>query len=511
MRSLIEGHPTYGAHESGSSEAHTRETTVQHEHDGARRGAYLPRVPAKKSPRARDRRTKQASVLDPALEALIPERARLTPAREPSVKITHDVRDPRAAPSAHRPLRAQGAGRRALTNVGGAVERHGDEALSAIAAQALMVRAGEGDATLTHPFHAYPARMHPETARTLCEFARAQYGEEATVLDPFCGSGTVLVEAFALGIPAWGTDLSSLAVELSRVKTRRTTVAMRRELVNAARATARVAERLLADRVPCPVPDGEAEWFAPSALAEVAALTEAVEQIHTGFVRDACRMLLSSLLVKASRQRADSALDKVDKRVPSGWLFAQFARKALELSHGLTAMARAAPAPAPEPVVRIDDATHLSGVRPSSIRAVISSPPYANTYDYAAHHARRYAWLRLDAAPIARDELGAARWFEEDPAKGVTRFARDLDALCGALARVLTPDGLAFLLVGDGAADGRPLRADEDFARAAATAGLLVAARASQTRPSFDEATDRAFRRSPKREHLLVLRRASVG
>ena len=45
----------------------------------------------------------------------------------------------------------------------------GDPALAARLADALRVRAGEDDATLTHPFHAYPARLHPRTARALVE------------------------------------------------------------------------------------------------------------------------------------------------------------------------------------------------------------------------------------------------------------------------------------------------------------------------------------------------------
>ena len=41
----------------------------------------------------------------------------------------------------------------------------------------------------------------------------------AHVLDPFCGSGTVLVEARVAGHAATGVDLNPLAVALSRLKT----------------------------------------------------------------------------------------------------------------------------------------------------------------------------------------------------------------------------------------------------------------------------------------------------
>ena len=42
-----------------------------------------------------------------------------------------------------------------------------------------------------------------------------------TVYDPFCGSGTPLVEAHALGVNAIGCDISSFNCLLSRVKTQR--------------------------------------------------------------------------------------------------------------------------------------------------------------------------------------------------------------------------------------------------------------------------------------------------
>ena len=72
--------------------------------------------------------------------------------------------------------------------------------------------------TLTHPFHSYPARMHPASARILVELV-ASSGVRGPILDPFCGSGTTLVEARAEGIRAVGVDLNPLAVLVARAKT----------------------------------------------------------------------------------------------------------------------------------------------------------------------------------------------------------------------------------------------------------------------------------------------------
>jgi hypothetical protein len=69
---------------------------------------------------------------------------------------------------------------------------------------------------LTHNFYRYPARFSPIFARTAIELF-TKPGE--TILDPFAGSGTSLVESLALGRHAVGVDISELAVFLAQVKT----------------------------------------------------------------------------------------------------------------------------------------------------------------------------------------------------------------------------------------------------------------------------------------------------
>ncbi len=69
---------------------------------------------------------------------------------------------------------------------------------------------------LTHEFYRYPARFSPVFAHAVID-AFTQEGQ--SVLDPFMGGGTTLVEACAMGRRAGGCDVSSLAAFLSRVKT----------------------------------------------------------------------------------------------------------------------------------------------------------------------------------------------------------------------------------------------------------------------------------------------------
>jgi len=68
----------------------------------------------------------------------------------------------------------------------------------------------------THGFHTYPAKMIPQIADALLN----EYGKGVkNILDPFCGSGTSLVEANLHGFNAIGSDLNPLARLIAKVKT----------------------------------------------------------------------------------------------------------------------------------------------------------------------------------------------------------------------------------------------------------------------------------------------------
>jgi len=430
-----------------------------------------------------------------------------------------DARPSRRAPNA-RPLRESPGDRRSLSHVGGPSETSGDPQTAARLADALDVQAGVDDAALTHPFHAYPARMHPLTARRSIAIAldlraaRDSLAPGATsapaestaprLVDPFCGSGTTLVEAFANGTPSIGRDLSPLAVELSRLKTRRTGNETRKTIVRQAHAHARAAQDLLrTGRVP-PPPAGEAPWYEPSTLRELSLLRALIAAEPAGVVHDAMRMLLSSILVKCSLQRSDSDVRRADKNVPPGFALHWFTRKSFELVRCLRDLARAAPRECPEPDLVCDDATQLATIPSGSVSAIVTSPPYANTYDYAQQHARRFAWLDLSAAEMIRKEIGSSRLMDgaADPAG---EFELQLVAMCASFRRVLCVGGQAIVLIGDGAHARIALRADEQLQRAATGAGLRVVARASQRRPSFSNDETAAYGSVGKREHLVLL------
>jgi DNA modification methylase len=156
----------------------------------------------------------------------------------------------------------------------------------------------------------------------------------------------------------------------------------------------------------------------------------------------------------------------------------------------------------------LDDATRLTSVPDRSIDLVLTSPPYAGTYDYLAHHALRMRWLGLDARPLERGEMGARRRYGLlDAAAAREAWVDELRAMLGSVERVLRRGASLVLLIADSVVAGQALWADEMVAAASRGTHIECVARASQSRPHFHRPSANAFRDRPRAEHALLLRR----
>ena len=68
---------------------------------------------------------------------------------------------------------------------------------------------------LTHGIHPYPAKFVPQIPGAIID-AYSKPGD--TILDPFCGSGTTLLESIIRGRNALGIDINPIATLISRAK-----------------------------------------------------------------------------------------------------------------------------------------------------------------------------------------------------------------------------------------------------------------------------------------------------
>ncbi len=398
--------------------------------------------------------------------------------------------------------------KRSLTHVGGAAVREGAREESAALAHALDVAPStkeEDEArSHVHGFHVYPARMHPTTASRLVELTSIAGSK---VLDPFCGSGTVLVCAMLARRDAIGVDLNPFAALLaSRTTAARDGGHVERLTAAATRAREHADERRTAKAGAHKVYGREdVASFDPHVLLELDSLRHSIDQEKDTAGRDDLRVVLSAILVKVSRRTSDTTHEERPKRIAAGYTAKLFVKKTEELVQRSRALEALMPKPRPRALVFIDDARALGKVRDGECNAVVTSPPYVGTYDYLAHHALRMRWLGLHSGKLERGEIGSRRDF----GRGGRNASRDWEGQLGdslkAMHRTLAPRGRVALVIADSELGGMAVRADETLAFVGPRAGFRLVARASQARPHFHDA--RAFAKTPRFEHAILLER----
>ncbi len=400
--------------------------------------------------------------------------------------------------------------RRALSHVGGGVEVETDDPdLGELLTRALEVEPDES-ATLAHVhgFHSYPARLHPETAARLIEGLSRQ-GD--CVLDPFCGSGTVLIEAQQLARAAIGVDANPLAIALARLRTRKPEASWAAELSAAA---ARVVEQAESRRKAKAGPTKrygpqDRELFDIHVLLELDGLQSAIREEQDDVIRRSLLLVLSATLTKVSRRTGDSSSSVKQKRIAGGFTIRFFGTRALDLVDRVLDYRTRIPPEAPEPDVMEGDARQLGGVTTGTVAAIVTSPPYPGVYDYLAHHAARLRWLGMDQKGFAATEIGARRQLGQlDFSTALRLWKDDFGRVLSAFSRCLAPSGRAALVLGDSTLAGRPVHADRIVQELCPGAGLTLLGAAAQTRPHFHFESRAAFRDRARREHVLVVGKA---
>lgn len=352
----------------------------------------------------------------------------------------------------------------------------------------------------THGFHVYPARMHPAIARAALQ-TWSRPG--ARVLDPCCGSGTVLIEAMLGARHAVGVDLSPLALRIAAVQSERRDASARAGFLRALEfVTSASLERVRSrTRARASLSARERALYEPHVLLELAGLLDEIRAVQPPADRVALEVVFSALLIKFSRQRADTSSELVQKRIRKGLCSEFFLRKGRELVERWAALDAALADNHVAPRLIAGDARQLPELLGEQrFDLVLSSPPYGGTYDYHTQHALRCAWLGLDASALERAELGARRRLSQ--AKDASRlWDRELAAYLRAVAAVCEPSASLVLLLGDAQVGGVRVEANAQVKRLAAAAGLEWIAAASQARADYQRGPERA-------ESLILLRPA---
>lgn len=187
---------------------------------------------------------------------------------------------------------------------------------------------------LTHCFHPYPGKFIPQVVRALIQ----EYtGENDTILDPFCGSGTSLIEANLLKRNVIGLDLNPLACLISRVKTtlldieelRITTRKLMEEVQSKLKRKGNLFDFI--DTLNPNIPDfpKREKWFQKHILKELAVLKESIKTIENPKIKDFYLVAFSSIIKDVSNASALYRLTLANKQknFPSFYVLYKFRDK----------------------------------------------------------------------------------------------------------------------------------------------------------------------------------------
>ena len=266
----------------------------------------------------------------------------------------------------------------------------------------------------THCYHVYPAMMIPQVARRLIRL----YGRAGgMLLDPFCGSGTSLVEARLAGIHAVGIDLNPFAALLARTKA----TCFDTDMVSEeAKKLRKGVESLLKQGFSASPPQffNIDYWFKPEVQSDLALLRQAIDNFTAPEVRDFFLVAFSATVRESSNvRRGEYKLYRVresELAYHRPMVFPLFWEKVGRNLRGLVEFVEACDPRSSVQVVE-GDTREAVPLPNACIDLIVTSPPYGDsqtTVAYGQFSRLMLQWLGVEdevAKSIDRRALGGQR------------------------------------------------------------------------------------------------------
>lgn len=238
---------------------------------------------------------------------------------------------------------------------------------------------------------------------------------DSTVLDPFVGSGTVLYEAAAMFLPAYGFEINPSAWSFSKIY----------EFINVSPEMRKVIIHDLQAKIEDEFP---VVIFADQSLSR-ADIEERIIRIGAA-IGEQAKTLCNALVVLLDIHNNQPTHDLVVSR------FAALARLVQQLPYSCQ---------------RIKADLHDARALPlaaATIDFVITSPPYINVFNYHQNYRRSVEILGWDLLRVARSEIGSNRANRTNRFYTVVQYCIDMAKTLQELARVMKPAARAVFIVG---------------------------------------------------------------
>jgi len=237
----------------------------------------------------------------------------------------------------------------------------------------------------------------------------------SVVLDPFAGSGTVLHEAAAMSLAAYGFEINPAAWCFSKVyEFANTTPEKRKKILSELRH--RIDDEF------------EMVLFADDHLSVDAVETKVIRIADS--IDDQAKILCNALIV---------LLDVYNNSITNGLVQGKF--------NALAELVTRLPVSDQPIKADLQDARALP-LKDGSIDFAITSPPYINVFNYHQNYRRSVELLGWDLLRVARSEIGSNRANRGNRFFTIIQYCIDMAKSLQELSRVLTSNGRAILIVG---------------------------------------------------------------
>ncbi|HKS28207.1 MAG TPA: DNA methyltransferase [Pyrinomonadaceae bacterium] len=310
-----------------------------------------------------------------------------------------------------------------------------------------------------HRLHPYLGKYIPQLVEI---FLRKYFHKGQIVLDPFCGSGTTLVQANELGINSIGYDVSAFNVLLCRVKTAEyDLIKARKEVLDILEKVRLATQKDNGNLSFWDAPRGEVagsteenqylkKWFAPEALNELITYRNLIDNYH---YQELLKVILSRS-ARSARLTTHFDLDFPKAPQTESYYCYKHSRECAPTTNAYQFLKRYSldslkrieefSAKRTKATVEIHHCDSRAGEFPV-IDGVITSPPYVGLIDYHEQHA--YAYHLLSLKDQREKEIGAATNGSSQRARKL--YQEDIAGVFRKLGEKLRPGGRMIVVAGD--------------------------------------------------------------
>lgn len=346
----------------------------------------------------------------------------------------------------------------------------------------------------THGYHRYPAKFLPDVVRKIIE----EYAKGSNLIaDLFAGCGTTLVEAKIHGISSVGVDINPVAQLITKVKT---TPLAPDDLQQAYTALVNLFDKYNeSDYEDIKKHERIDYWFTPSQKAKIAFLYDTVFHLEVDDdTKDFFYVCISHILKNCSWWLQSGTKPQRDMEKEPEDPFNEFKRHCNKMigwnEKFYNELSKIGYLGIPCEIY-LGDARHTS-ITSESIDAIITSPPYVTSYEYADIHQLTAYWMEYISdihefrkkfigssysgndsliVPNSKQAQKIVNDLSENSkhiARDVAQYFNDMQEVAKEMARVLAPNGHACIVIGNTKIKEVQIKSAEVFYEFLRNAGL---------------------------------------